>query len=521
VLAPGEPDGPRAVAEQRARLVEWLERRSPEPVEVVETHVSILAFQADRVFKCKKAVVFGFVDLSTRARRLANCRREVRLNRRFAPDVYLGVAAVTDRHGRVVDHAVEMRRLDPRRRLGTLVAAGGGAATARCLTRVAGLLAGVHARARRAPEIDAVATGAGLEDLWRRELEEVEPFVGAVLDTARSADVARLAGRYIAGRGALFDARIASGRVCDGHGDLLADDIYCLADGPRVLDCLEFDDRLRWGDACADVAFLAMDLERLGATGESEAFLAAYRAAAGDDWPDSLADFYVAYRAHVRAKVACLRHAQGAAGAAETARDLLRLAHRHLVTGRVRLVLVGGVPGAGKSTLARSLAAATGWELLRSDVVRKELAGADPRQPAHAPIDEGLYAPAWTARTYDELLRRAAELLARGCSVVVDASWSDAALRRAAERVAATSVADLDAVVCRAPLEVAMARVAARTGDPSDATPPVARAIAARFAPWPAAHEVDTASSRGAAVDGALRALAPVPRRRRALLHDA
>jgi hypothetical protein len=160
-------------------------------------------------------------------------------------------------------------------------------------------------------------------------------------------EVDALAARYLAGRRLLFDRRITECRALDGHGDLLADDIFLLDDGPRVLDCVEFDDRLRWGDALADVAFLAMDMERLARQDLAERFLAAYREHAGDTWPASLAHHHIAYRAQVRAKVGAIRAAQGDDPAVAEARRLLALSRRHLEAGAVRLVLVGGYPALG------------------------------------------------------------------------------------------------------------------------------------------------------------------------------
>src|SRR5690606_13545776 len=178
--------------------------------------------------------------------------------------------------------------------------------------------------------------------------------------------------------------RVAAGRACDGHGDLLADDVFCLDDGPQVLDCLEFDDALRYEDVLADVAFMAMDLERLGRADLAEHFLDAYRRAAGEDWPASLAHHHIAYRAQVRAKVTAIRAQQGDAGSVDAARALLKLCFDHLEAGRVRLILVGGAPGTGKSTLAAGLAASLGATVLRSDVIRKERAGLAPSESAAA-----------------------------------------------------------------------------------------------------------------------------------------
>lgn len=487
----------------------WLATRGPAP-ELVETHVSLLAFQGDRVYKLKKAVTFDFVDLATAAQREALCRREVELNRRLAPDVYLGVVDVTGADGRVVDHAVEMRRMPAGRRLSTLVT--GGTDVSRCLEAVVDLLVPFHRNAAASPEIDRTGSRDAVAALWERGFAETRPFVGRLLDPGSAARVEYLARRFLDGRRPLFEGRVAAGRIRDGHGDLLADDIFCLDDGPRVLDCLEFDDGLRRGDVLADVAFLAMDLERLGRPELARAFLDAYRTAAGDDWPPALAHHYVAYRAHVRAKVACLRDAQGDAAAAGTAAARLAQCLAHLEAGRVRLVVVGGPPGTGKSTLAAGLGTAYGWPVLRSDVVRKELAGLPATERAAAPLDTGLYTPERTGATYSTLLDRAGDRLARGESVVLDASWSDAARRAEARRLAEAWSADLVELCCHAPPEVASDRVARRAfsgRDASDATVEVARAMEARFDPWPSAERVSTAGPKDDALREASRWLGP------------
>src|SRR5215470_5751941 len=246
---------------------------------VAETHVSVLVFVGDRAYKLKKPVAMGFLDFSTREAREAACRREVELNRRLAPDVYLGVADVRGPDGRPCDHLVVMRRMPAERRLAALVRAG--ADVEDSVRRVARLVAAFHERAATSPEIAAAGSVASVRRNWEDNFEQMAPFVGAVLDAAVAARVRVLAERYLDGRGALFHQRTASGMVRDGHGDLLAEDVFLLDDGPRVLDCIEFDDRLRWGDVLADVAFLAMDLERLGSPGLAARFLDRYREFSG------------------------------------------------------------------------------------------------------------------------------------------------------------------------------------------------------------------------------------------------
>ena len=195
--------------------------------------------------------------------------------------------------------------------------------------------------------------------LWRRwedNIEQIRPLRGEMLGVSDVGEVQRLAGRFLAGRAPLFDARVRGGRVLDGHGDLLAEDIFCLPDGPRILDCLEFDDRLRWVDGLDDAAFLAMDLERLGAGELADRSTGWYLEYSGDCAPVSLRHHYTAYRAFVRAKVSCLRCSQGDPAAGGEARQLAALALRHLHAGAVTLVLIGGLPGTGKSALAGVLA---------------------------------------------------------------------------------------------------------------------------------------------------------------------
>ncbi len=291
----------------------------------------------------------------------------------------------------------------------------------------------------------------------------------------------------------------------------MADDIFCLDDGPRVLDCIEFDDDLRLGDALADVAFLAMDLEDLGRPDLAELFLAAYREHAADVWPATLAHHDVAYRAQVRAKVTAIRAQQGDGEAADHARRLLGLALAHLEAGRVRLILIGGLPATGKSTLAEGVAASFPAVVLRSDVIRKELAGLPSTAHAPAAFGAGIYDEAMTARTYDSMLQRARTALAHGESVILDASWTDPRWRRAARQLADRTYADLVQLCCVAPAAVTHERLHRRAGtdDPSDATPAVATAMRDALAEWPEATTIDTSLTLADSVAAALMRVEP------------
>jgi predicted kinase len=300
--------------------------------------------------------------------------------------------------------------------------------------------------------------------------------------------------------------------VIDGLGDLIAVDVFCLPDGPRVLDCLDFDDHLRHVDALDDVAFLAMDLERLGRADLGAAFLDAYAEFSGDPAPASLRHHYIAYRALVRAKVACLRHDQtGADSDAEAAVRYAELSRAHLHGGAVRLALVGGLPGTGKSTIAGALADRCGAVLLSSDHLRKELAGLNPAESPRAGFREGLYSADHTQALYRHLLQRAETLLAQGESVVLDASWTSRQHRVVAAALATRSASDLLALECRAPAEVAAQRIHTRGATASDATTAIAAAMAAAADPWPKATVLETTATLDRCIADAVAAWNAAP----------
>jgi len=480
------------------------------PARVVETHVSTVFLVGERAYKLKKPVVADFVDLSTLAARRAACEAEVELNRRLAPDVYEGVATVCGPGGEPWDHLVVMRRLPDDRRL-TRVVERSRSAGEQAVVAVAQVVASFHRRAEHSERIDEAGAPGFVLALWSsslRTLEGSELPAGARELAARIGSLAR---RYVLGCAPAFEVRVRSGRIVDGHGDLQADDVFCLDDGPRLLDCLEFDAELRHGDVLADVAFLAMDLERLGHAKLAECFLRAYASASGDAWPASLREHWVAYRALVRAKVAALRAAQGDVSASARAAKLLALCWAHLEAAIPRLVLVGGLPGTGKSTLAAGIAAARGWQLLRSDVVRRDLANDQQASPGAPGFGTGRYRPGEVARTYAAMLARAVELVRGGESVVLDATWTSRRQRQLAALAAASCGAHLVALRCDAPLALAARRIARRAAaglDASEASARVAREMAARADAWPEAATVDTTGAKRTSLGAALKAIA-------------
>jgi aminoglycoside phosphotransferase family enzyme/predicted kinase len=468
---------------------------APDAAAAVETHCATVFFSGDRAYKVKKPLDLGFADFSTPQLRRTACEHEVQLNRRFAPDVYLGVAEVLSPEGEPCESIVVMRRMPADRRLSALVISGDDVTGP--LRALARRLAAHHATARRSPEIDRCGGAQALRARWVDNFVGLAPFRDTVLDGCLLDQITDRALRYVEGRAPLLAARVADGRIRDGHGDLLADDIFCLPDGVRALDCLEFDDALRSVDGLDDAACLAMDLERLGRPDLGRRFLDWFVEFSGAPRVASLEHHYLAYRAVVRAKVACLRWAQdpGAGKAsADAARTLAGIAARHLWAGDPTVVVVGGTPGTGKSTVAGSVVDALGAVLVRSDRLRKEGSGLAPSAPAGAAWRSGLYTPEATRRTYRDVVARASQLLSHGESVVVDASWSAVADRQAIKAAAAAAHSPVVELRCTAPPELAASRISRRagTGDPSDATAAIATRMRDTFAAWPTAVAIPT-----------------------------
>src|SRR5512132_1735137 len=403
----------------RAMLEPDFYPHAPRSVELCETHISWVFLAGELVYKVKKPVVLPFLDYRTVGRRHQMCLEEVRLNRRLAPGLYLGVVAIVrsvdgysltseDDEG-AIEFAVQMRRVQVDRSLAALAASG--QLEPAHITAVSRRLARFHAEAPIvAPDRQGVdSLVATLEE----NLATLHEAGAEVLDERRLSAAERFTRSFLAGRRDELDVRSLGGLVRDCHGDLRAEHVIVPAHRPvYVYDCVEFSPELRQIDVAADISFLVMDLTRLGLERLAFQLVDAYRRAGGDPGDDALLSFFASYRAWVRAKIACLRALELAAEDAERSRQqteaigLLGLGHRFAWRARRPLVLlVCGVAGTGKTTLARELCELSGWPYVSSDVTRKQLAGL-------APTDRGgeaLYGHERTMQTYREMSRTARE----------------------------------------------------------------------------------------------------------------
>lgn len=472
---------------------------------VRETHSGTVVLLGERAYKVKKPVALGFLDFTEASTRRRVCEREVALNRRLAPDVYLGVGELVEPDG-TAEPLVVMRRMPESARLSSLLRRG--VDVTEDVDRIARVLGAFHSSADRGPQIDLQGSRMAIAARWDASFDQTRPYAGTALPGVLLTEVETLVHEFLAGREDLFADRIHRGAVVDGHGDLTTDDIFCLPDGPRLLDCLEFDDALRHVDRLDDVAFLAMGLEDAGAPALAAQLVETWADLVGDPAPPALVHHFIAYRAFVRAKVGCLSGAQLDRPAPERVTSYAEMARDHLLTGAVALVLVGGPPGVGKTTLAHDVADRLGMVVLSSDRLRKEAAGIDPEAGAAAGFGSGIYSPVRTRATYADMLRRADLLLRRGESVVLDASWTDAAQRDLAVDLAGTAHARLVQLRCELGANAAAARIRGRSGI-SDADEEVAGRMRRREAPWPGSTAVDMRRSPADCADRACAVVRP------------
>ncbi|RHY27555.1 hypothetical protein DYB32_006697 [Aphanomyces invadans] len=494
------------------------------PIELIQTHMSMVFLRRDIVYKVKKNVDFGFADFSSVQKRMQACLAETQLNQRLAPHVYLGVVPIykkdttlvistydvwtdnrdkdasyyaDDNLGEIVDWAVKMRRLPNDNTCLHLLTTGRLDAT--LLGLVAAKIAAFHTTARKNATIDEFGKPALIKQNIDENFTQTASHVDAgLVDSHVYSRVKMLSERWFADLLDIFEHRIQHKYISDTHGDLRLEHVYFLPKAASmtfpsiasytltgeisaattdvvVLDCIEFNERFRYSDPLSDAAFFAMDLYRLGRHDLATAFNVAYleKSKQTSKANSELLRFYAAYRSVVRAKVSGFQALDPLI--TDKTRSFARSKCHWLVaytllappSDRPCLVLVTGLPGTGKSTVAQGLVDSDErWVWVRSDVIRKELAGVNPQERTPDEIMGDLYSTAFTQKTYMECWAQAQEVLQRGRRVLVDATFREQAFRRLFLEGAKKEGAMAAVIVCECNREIVKGRMTKRATEP-------------------------------------------------------
>ncbi|MBI2533683.1 MAG: AAA family ATPase [Deltaproteobacteria bacterium] len=442
--------------------------KPPEEVTHKETHISHLFFAGELVYKIKKAVRFPFLDYSTLARRRFFLNEELRLNRRLAPSVYLGVMPISyDEAGwrlggwtEPAEYTLVMRRLPEKRMLPFLLETH--QVTPEMMGELAQVVANFHAGAEGAKGIELSRWPATVAAQWKENLNEVEPLAGVSIDSESLSAIADFGAKFLDSQTELLRRRAQGGWIRDVHGDLHCDHVCFAPEGIQIFDCIEFNPKRRFGDLAAEVAFLLMDLSVRGAESMATPFLRRYRELIDDPELPSILPFYQCYRALVRGKVQALRP-EGAAAAARYFQYAARLTWQPL---QPFVVILCGLTGSGKSTLAGELGRRLGLRVINSDIVRKKMVNTS----AHkiVPLNQGIYTPAITERTYARMAHEAEKEILAGNGVILDATYGQRANREKLVRLVEKHGVPWSLIHCFASDEIIQQRLTQRAAQGTD-----------------------------------------------------
>lgn len=421
-------------------------------IQVIHTHISTIFLTGEFAYKIKKPVNFGFLDFTRLADRKRFCEKEVRLNSRFAPNLYLGVMPILQTNGAyclgndstgnpadIVEYAVKMRQFDPTQQLDCLLAAG--QLPLEQMDTLARRLARFHQQAEPAPADSHFGDPASVVAPMQQNFALLYQKLGASAPIERLHTLENWTQQEYSRLYAQLQQRKQGGHIRACHGDMHLGNIALIEGEITFFDGIEFNDELRWIDTASDCAFLLMDLEDRGKPVWARRLLNLWLQETGDYPALPVITFYKVYRALVRAKVQALRLAQVADGEGRSSilhrcAEYLELAAGYTQRPPPALIITHGLSGSGKSWGCATLAEQLGFIQIRSDVERKRLAGmqADDRQPDG--LDQGIYTADMTLRTYDRLAGLSSLALQSGHCAVVDATFLQAEQRQRFQQLA-------------------------------------------------------------------------------------
>lgn len=484
-------------------------------VRLIQTHTSWVFLTGTHAYKVKKPVNFGFLDYTTLSARRFFCAEEFRLNQSLSPDIYIEVMPITEvrgrlmlgGRGRVIDYCLVMKEL-PQDWIMTEQLRQG-RVTFEHIDQIARSIAEFHARAERGREVAQYGSSEIIRLNWDENFAQTMEFRGKTITAREFNETKGAVERFITENRGLFQRRRAGGFVRRCHGDLHSKNIFILtSDGSdksdrsdvRIFDCIEFNPRFSCSDVASEVAFMAMDLDYSGRKDLANFFVERYLVHTKDAGMLRLLNFYKCYRAYVRGKVTSFIlndpgvGAPDKAKARQTARKYFKLSHRYALglAARPKLVAVMGLPGVGKTFVARELAERIDAFHLLSDSIRKQLLGIPVSEHRVASYGQGIYKGNISKKTYDEMMRRAQALLSAGYSVIIDATFLHENERDRARKMASRAGVPILFVFADCPERVVESRLRRRAGQHSlsDAHFYVYQAMKSRFKPPRASREI-------------------------------
>ena len=449
-------------------------------VRLLETHISWLLLTGTYAYKVKKPVRLEFVDFHSLELRRHYCLEELRLNRRFAPSLYLDVVTITgttahpqvEGAGEPIEYAVKMREFSQADQFDVRLAHGG--VEPAHIDKLADTCARFHAVAAIAPP--AYGTAAALLDPALANFATIQSLLDDTPVRSRIAELERWTRGEHARRTATFAARSRDGRIRECHGDLHLGNIALIDGEPTLFDCIEFNEAFRWIDVMNEMAFAVMDLSGRGRPELGQRLLNRYLEASGDYAGLAVLAFYLVYRALVRAKVDCIRASQP--DLASSTRDQLwqdfteriGLAESFARCGQPFLAITCGLAGSGKTHASQSALERTNAIRIRSDVERKRLCGLEPCEPSGSGIGLGIYSQEMNDRTFARLAELARTVIAAGYPVIVDAAFIRRERRAPFQSLANSLGVPFVIISCSAADEVLAKRIAQRQAEGRDAS---------------------------------------------------